>query len=489
MSLPQFAQKMPDALPKVFISYSWSSPAHQTIVKGWADQLVADGIDVVLDLYELKEGYDKYAFMERMVTDDTVTHVLVVCDKAYSEKADARKAGVGTESQIISKEVYDKVDQSKFIPLACEFDAAGNPYLPTFLKSRIWIDFSSPETANENWEQLIRLLFGKPVHEKPQLGKPPAYVTDDSALPSSPAIAKYSALKQAILQGKPAVAIYRSDFLDACIDFADSLRVRERPDLDNLGERILADCDQLKNVRNHIVDWVLLEATAGPAEDFDDILIAFLERLREMKSRPAEVTQWNDSWFEAHSLFVYETFLYIVAALLKAGSFQVLHEVFTSHYLLPETDRHGDQRFDTFDCFYGYSQALQSVLAPEGRRLYSPAAELIKRHADRSDIPFASIIEAELLILLMALLTPNARWYPGTLHYASYTRDFPIFLRATQHKGFQKLAIITGFTDADKLRDAAKAGHERLKTNEWHDFHFSGNFWESMNMDKLDTLK
>jgi hypothetical protein len=129
------------------------------------------------------------------------------------------------------------------------------------------------------------------------------------------------------------------------------------------------------------------------------------------------------------------------------------------------------------------------VLAPEGKRLYSPAAELFKRHADRIDIPFASIIEAELLILLMALLTPNARWYPSTLHYATYTRDFPVFLRATQHKGFQKLAIITGFTDADKLRDAAKEGHERLGTNEWHDFHFSGHFWESMNMDKLDTLK
>ena len=57
----------------------------------------------------LRKGHDKFAFMERMVTDKSVTHVLVVCDKTYSQKADARKAGVGTESQIISKEVYEKV--------------------------------------------------------------------------------------------------------------------------------------------------------------------------------------------------------------------------------------------------------------------------------------------------------------------------------------------------------------------------------------------
>jgi len=475
--------------PKVFISYSWSSPGHQSLVKRWAEQLVSEGVDVVLDIYDLKEGHDKFAFMERMVTDDSVTHVLIVCDKAYSHKADTRKAGVGTESQIISKEVYEKVKQSKFIPIVCEFDTDGDPYLPTFLKSRIWIDFSSPEAANENWEQLIRLLYGKPFHEKPKLGKPPAYLREDSATPSSPALSKYNSLKQAILQAKPGIGIYREDFLDACIEFADSLRVRERPDIDSLGEKVLADCGKLKKVRNHIIDWVLLEATAAPSDEFTEALISFLERMRNLKSRPAELSPWNDAWFEAHTLFIYETFLYIVAALMKANAFEVLHEVLTSHYLLPETERRGEYHFDTFSCFYGSSRTLQEVLAPKGQRLYSPSAELIKRQADRDDLPFSSVIEAELLVLLMAMLIPETRWYPGTLHYASYSRDFPFFLRATQHKGFKKLAIVTGIEDANQLRIAVKEGHKRLGINQWHTFDFGGNFWISMNMDKLDTIK
>lgn len=203
--------------PKVFISYSWSSPGHQSLVIQWAEQLVADGIDVVLDVYDLKEGHDKFVFMERMVTDASVTHVLVVCDKIYAEKADARVAGVGTESQIISKEVYYKVEQSKFIPLACEFSNDGDPYLPTFLKSRIWIDFSSPQAVNENWERLIRLIFGKPLHEKPKIGKPPAYITSDATSPSSPAITKFNAFRQALLQNKKGLSIFRGEFLSACI--------------------------------------------------------------------------------------------------------------------------------------------------------------------------------------------------------------------------------------------------------------------------------
>jgi hypothetical protein len=150
---------------------------------------------------------------------------LIISDKVYSEKADARKAGVGTESQIISKEVYDKIEQSKFIPVLCEISDEGTPFLPTFLKSRIWIDFSSPEKVNENWETLIRLIFGKPLHEKPKLGSPPVYITNDTSAPSSPAITKFNAFRQALLQNKKGLAIYRKDFLSACIDYADKLEL------------------------------------------------------------------------------------------------------------------------------------------------------------------------------------------------------------------------------------------------------------------------
>lgn len=474
--------------PKAFISYSWSSPKHQGLIRTWAEQLTNDGVDVILDQYDLKEGQDKYAFMERMVTDKSVTHVLVFSDKEYAEKADARKAGVGTESQIISKEVYEKVEQSKFIPIVCEFSADDAPYLPTFLKSRIWIDFSTPEAVNDNWERLIRHLFGKPLHEKPKIGKPPAYIRDDKASPSSPAITKYNLLRQAIIQDKKGVELYRRDFLHACFEYADSLRVRESPKADALGEKVLEDCGKLVHVRNHIIDWVLLESEVVPSSEFSEALIDVLEKLLDLKSRPPEVSSWNNAWFEAHSVFVYETFLYIVASLLKTNSFKDLHNIFTSHYLKPETESQGNDRFASFRAFYGYSQTLNDVLAP-GQRLYSPAAELIKRQANREDIPFKALMEAELLILLMAFINPNVDWYPQTLHYAGYTRDFAFFVRATQHKNFMKLAIITGIEDATALREAVKKGHERLNTTQWHNFGFGASFWEYLNMDKLDTIK
>ena len=480
---------MPNSSPKVFISYSWSSSEHQEFVRTCADRLLSDGIEVIFDVYDLNEGDDKFAFMESMVTDDTVSHVLVFCDKVYSEKANAREAGVGTESQIISENVYNKVKQSKFIPIACELDEQGSPYLPTFFKSRIFIDFSSIESVNDNWERLIRLIFGKPQHEKPQLGKPPIYIVDNTPLPTDIAASEYPSLRRAVLRELPETPLHRSSFLDACFAFADSIRVREAPDGATFGEKIVSDCGKLKRVRNHLVDWVLLEASVTHRESFDALLIGVLERLRELKSRPSDVSRWNETWFEAHAVFVYETFLYIVAALLKAQAFGALNHIFSTHYMIPEVDRRGDSYFEKFDCFHGYSRILQDHLTSDGRRYHSPEAELIKRQADRTDVPFETIIEAEALALLMVFLVPDTYWYPGTLHYAPFSKIFPFFLRSTRHAEFKKLAIISGIDNAPQLLEAAIEGHKRLAANQWSNFRFGNNFLHMLNLNNLDTLK
>lgn len=178
-----------------------------------------------------------------------------------------------------------------------------------------------------------------------------------------------------------------------------------------------------------------------------------------------------------------------MAALLKTDSYTALNEIFTSHYLRPQSENYGKDKFESFSCFYGASGTIQEALAPPRQRLYSPTAELIKRQADREDLPLTAVIQAELVVFLMAALSPDIRWYPQTLLYASHS-DFPFFVRATQHKHFLRLAVITGIKDADELREAVKAGLERLNVNQWYDFAMSSDsFWNRMNMDKLDSLK
>ena len=145
-----------------------------------ATQLVESGVDVILDKWNLREGNDAYKFMESMVTDPGVNKVIIVSDQRYAEKADSRKGGVGTESQIMSPEIYKKADQSKFTAIVSEVDENGEPYLPKFLGSRIFIDMT-PSRYGTNFEQLLRWLYDKPLFVKPSLGTMPAFLNDDTA--------------------------------------------------------------------------------------------------------------------------------------------------------------------------------------------------------------------------------------------------------------------------------------------------------------------
>lgn len=58
--------------PKVFISYSWHPEENKIRVQQLARRLMSDGVDVILDVWSLKDGQDKYVFMGKMVTDSNI---------------------------------------------------------------------------------------------------------------------------------------------------------------------------------------------------------------------------------------------------------------------------------------------------------------------------------------------------------------------------------------------------------------------------------
>lgn len=139
-----------DRIPKIFISYAWGS---SDLVLELAQRLVSNGVDVVLNKWDLKEGQDKYAFMERCVNDSEIMKVLIICVQAYAQKANERTGGVGDETVIISSEIYGNTKQEKFIPIIAERDEEGQPYVPTYIKTRIYIDLSDKETYEVEYEK------------------------------------------------------------------------------------------------------------------------------------------------------------------------------------------------------------------------------------------------------------------------------------------------------------------------------------------------
>jgi len=161
--------------PRMFLSYSWSSPDHEAWVLALANKLMADGVEVILDKWSLTPGQDGNVFMERMVTDPAVSKVLMICDRIYVDKADGRRGGVGTEAQIISPQLYrdHSADQTKFAAACLTLDEGGQPLVPVFYKGRIHFDFTRDVGFDVAYEQVLRWAHGRPQHVAPPLGRMP----------------------------------------------------------------------------------------------------------------------------------------------------------------------------------------------------------------------------------------------------------------------------------------------------------------------------
>ncbi|WP_055746469.1 toll/interleukin-1 receptor domain-containing protein [Brevibacillus choshinensis] len=165
--------------PKTFISYCWTSEDHKYWVLNLAKRLKSDGIDVSIDIWHLKPGQDIYHFMEKNAMSSDIDRIIVICDRGYYLKAEKRIGGVGTETQIISPDVYNNVNQEKVIPVVVEKNEQGIPYIPSYMKSRLYIDLSTRDKYESGYRNLVRHILGVPEEPEPELGNFPSWLQEN----------------------------------------------------------------------------------------------------------------------------------------------------------------------------------------------------------------------------------------------------------------------------------------------------------------------
>jgi len=154
--------------PVVFISYSHDSAEHKKWVLDFATTLRNRGIDAVLDQWDLKPGDDLPHFMKTNL--ELADYVLMICTEKYIEKANAGEGGVGNEKMIMTPSMLSKIDSSKVIPIIRQ---AGTDIRPTFLKSKLYINFSDDAEIEYALDELLRTLLNAPLFEKPAIGTDP----------------------------------------------------------------------------------------------------------------------------------------------------------------------------------------------------------------------------------------------------------------------------------------------------------------------------
>lgn len=405
--------------PKIFISYAWANKNTADFVLDLAQKLMQHGVDVLLDKWDLQEGQDKYAFMERSVTDETVTNVLLICDESYKERADNRNGGVGVETTVITPEIYGKVTQQKFLPILLERDEDGTEYLPAYLKSRIYIDFSSPDIYEESYEQLLRRLYDKPLYKKPATGQPPAWLDEDSV--------NYNELNilvkktQNLAEGRPyKFQELKISFIEKFIEVLNDMRfTNDKFDSDSLLKKI----DSLKPIRDLYFDFLM---TTISSEYFSsDFVKDFFENIY---NRVPTINQssYNQNAFEYYNFLIWESFIGTIALLWKYEKYSVIYNLITQKYFLRDSlFINSEESPCSFTEFRKYFQIIEVDCQKNLDKKYSSyAAKLLSLRDKRPLLNQNAFAESDLRLyhLSTILLEPIGNfkniWFPLMYCYA-----------------------------------------------------------------------
>ena len=155
--------------PKVFISYSQESPVHEDGVLAFSNRLRADGIDCILDQYEISppEGWPRW--MDRQIHE--ADFVLLICTPTYfrrvmGQEQPGKGRGVAWESTLIYQYIFSAGTRNiKFIPVL--FEGADISDIPTPLQGASYYS-AFTEDGYKNLRQRLRNL---PRAVKPPLGE------------------------------------------------------------------------------------------------------------------------------------------------------------------------------------------------------------------------------------------------------------------------------------------------------------------------------
>lgn len=457
--------------PKLFVSYSWSNPAHEQRVLDLASELVEAGIDVILDKWNLHEGQDAVAFMEQMVTNPEITKVAIISDRVYAEKADGRRGGVGTETQIISREVYENQDQNKFVVVAVERDDEGKVYVPTYAKSRIHIDLSVEETYADHFEKLLRWIYNKPLHVRPPLGKTPSFLVEDPQILLGNSAA-FRRCQDAIRNNKPSAVGAFDDYTVVLIENLEKLRISGgQAEFDEL---VVKSIEDFLPYRNEVIQILVTVYQYSTGIELSQKVHRLFEGLiRYLGRSTTSRYDWDN---DNYRFIVHELFLYALAIMLKHERFTDAQIMLEQNYFVGDNLEYRRQSMVGYPVFREYMKSLVHRNERLNLRRLSLRADFLKQRASGTGLDFRYLMQADFLAFMRAELKYGEydRWWPETLLYANRREHtFEIFARAESKSYFNRIKGVLGIEDIseiDQLFDQYRKGERKVPRWEFDSF-------------------
>lgn len=465
--------------PKVFISYAWGTEEYNDKVILFATDLKRDGVEVVFDRWQLKEGNDTYAFMERSVSDESITNVLILLDPVYAKKANDRDGGVGTETQIISPEVYNKVEQGKFLPVIFERDGEGNVCKPRYIGGLLHFDLTKDDTYQKEYQRLVRRLYGIDTIKEPDLGVAPSWLEEE------PRITLKSKVGEEYFKGREDPNVKKKKYIEKLNELSEliiSYEIIEKNDAVVAYNELFVFRDEM----------LLLLKSSEYVIDGYKLIIETLEKiLSNIRNDYSRKTYLKKT-------LVHELFIYFISYYFKQVNWDALKYILNKTYFTGSSNFNEED--DSFNSFYDKNGYLdEAVCKRDDKKYYCGTAALWLENINGNICSKQEFVFGDLFCYNSSYLIPNYnrgwQWFPITYiycqEYQSMINVYSKKMKSLEH--LKVAAYIMGYDSVNEFKQKYSEIKIMYKTGEFREYRYNGafetaqSFWDFISSENLGT--
>ena len=447
-----------DYIPNVFMSYSWTSKEHQLEVMEFATDLMEKGqMNVILDVWDARDGDDLNYFMEKNVKSPDTDFVLVILDECYKIKADNREGGVGTETVILSEEVYNHVENSKVLPIIWELDENGNPFLPYYLSSRKYFDFVND--YEDEFERLIRVIHNLPKYPKPKIGRLSEDFKEQKSI--CPDLKKHSKMNFSRILSVKSIDVVVEEFLNDYLNELKELNINSTLIRDNfkLYDEILNCIKNYTYLRNYFIDFFEKIIKSKDNQNLDiDLIKEFFVDLYDLTKHSNDGKRKYQHYI-IYDFILRELFLYVVTIGLKNRNYIFLDNLLNSPYYfdneIDDVDAQNFMNLDNRGEIHINDEINKCFYFAENKKISLGLGYLFisRLHNNYQQDDF---VDADLLCCYISYLNFYNKeyhydWFPFSYPYKQ-SRNFKLFRRLSSKNHFLKVKGLLDVNTCDELK-------------------------------------
>jgi len=269
-------------------------------------------------------------------------------------------------------------------------------------------------------------------------------------------------LKNAVENQRPFVHASFDQYLDLFVDSMEDFRIKvTNENRATFDEVVVESIEQLRPYRDNFVECMLYMLKFAPGEATQHSIITFLEKLIPFQTRPENVSGYHEIDFDNYRFFIYELFLYLIAACIRTRQYGSAAAFMESEYHVPKT-LHGSDYYasSAAECNEHVASLDEMRRQRLKLNLISVAAGIIRDRAPSGPISFREVMQADFLLYLRRYFpAPGyfSHWYPRCLPYAQRDGAMELFAKATTDRGFEPLKTMFRIPNRNALMDGLEA--------------------------------